>query len=182
MGSEMCIRDSRLAALRVAHEKPIGALNPDSLPDLWPLTIFLGSALFFGFAVGRSFIWILGLIPLVFAGGIGLLLLAYGVWLFLGTTTVEVLGRELHIRSTCLGIGRSRVIPASAIQDFQLHAGLQAGEQVWYDLKLKLIDGRSCISGSGLEKKEAEWLRVELQKALGISKFEKSLHEQRERI
>ena len=144
--------------------------------------IFLGSGLFFGFAVGQSFIWILGLIPLIFAGGIGLLLLAYGVWLFLGTTTVEILGRELHIRSTCLGIGRSRVIPASAIQDFRLHPGLQTGEQVWYDLKLKLIDGRSCVAGSGLEKKEAEWLRVELQKALGVSKSESSLHEQRGRI
>jgi len=135
--------------------------------------IFLGSGLFFGFAVGQSFIWILGLIPITFAGGIGLLLLAYGVWLFLGRTTVEVLGRELHIRSTCLGIGRSRLISASAIQDFQLHAGLQTGEQVWYDLKLKLVDGRSCVAGSGLEKKEAEWLRVELQKGLGISKSEK---------
>ena len=131
--------------------------------------IFLGSGLFFGFAAGQTFSWILGMIPITFAGGIGLLLLAYGVWLFLGTTTVEVLGRELHIRSTCLGIGRSRVVPASAIQDFQLHPGLQTGEQVWYDLRLKLVDGRPCTAGSGLEKKEAEWLRLELKKALGIS-------------
>jgi len=131
--------------------------------------IFLGSGLFFGFAAGQTFSWILGMIPITFAGGIGLLLLAYGVWLFLGTTTVEVLGRELHTRSTCLGIGRSRVIPASAIQDFQLHPGLQTGDQVWYDLRLKLLDGRSCTAGSGLEKKEAEWLRLELKKALGIS-------------
>jgi hypothetical protein len=131
--------------------------------------IFLGSGLFFGFAAGQTFSWILGMIPITFAGGIGLLLMAYGVWLFLGTTTVEVLGRELHTRSTCLGIGRSRVIPASAIQDFKLHPGLQTGEQVWYDLRLKLVDGRSCTAGSGLEKKEAEWLRLELKKALGIS-------------
>src|SRR5262249_60703076 len=37
--------------------------------------ICLGSGLFFGFAVGQTFFWILGLIPITFAGGIGLLLL-----------------------------------------------------------------------------------------------------------
>ena len=112
---------------------------------------------------------IIGLIPITFSGGFGILLLAFAVWLWLGTTTIEVLNRELHIRSSCLGLSRSRVIPASTIQDFQLASNLQAGDQVWYDLKLKLADGRSITATSGLEKKEAEWFRAELKKDLGVS-------------
>jgi len=131
-------------------------------------SIFLGAGLFFGFAAGQAFSWILGLIPITLAGGIGLFLLVFAVWLLLGTTTVEVLNRELHIRSACLGISRSSVIPASSIQDFQLYPGLQVGEQIWYDLKLKLANGRSRTAGAGLEKTEAEWLRAELKKALAI--------------
>ncbi|OLE86710.1 MAG: hypothetical protein AUG08_13930 [Acidobacteria bacterium 13_1_20CM_2_55_15] len=131
--------------------------------------ICLGAGLFFGIAGGQTFGWIIGLIPITFSGGFGILLLAFAVWLWLGTTTIEVLNRELHIRSTCLGLSRSRVIPASTIQDFQLASNLQAGDQVWYDLKLKLADGRSITATSGLEKKEAEWFRAELKKDLGVS-------------
>jgi hypothetical protein len=95
--------------------------------------------------------------------------LAYAVWLWLGTITIEVLNRELHIRSTCLGLSRSRVIPACTIQDFQLVSTLQSGDQVWYDLKLKLADGRSITAASGLEKKEAEWFCAQLKKDLGLA-------------
>ena len=125
----------------------------------------LGAGLFFGMAAGQTFGWIIGLIPMTFSGGIGTLLLAFAVWLWLGTTTIEVLNSALHIRSTCLGLSRSSVIPASTIQDFQLASTLQSGDEVWYDLKLKLADGRSVTAASGLEKKEAEWFRAELKKA-----------------
>lgn len=131
--------------------------------------IFLGSGLFFGVAGGQVFGWIVGLIPITLAGGVGLLLLMFSLWLWVGATTVEVLNRELHIRSTCLGLSRSRVIPASSIQNFRLDPSLQAGQQVWYDLKLTLANGRSVTAGAGLEKKEAEWLRAELKKALVIN-------------
>ena len=130
--------------------------------------ICLGAGLFFGIAGGQTFGWIIGLIPITFSGGFGILLLAFAVWLWLGTTTIEVLNRELHIRSTCLGLSRSRVIPVSTIQDFQLASNLQAGDQVWYDLKLKLAEGRSITAASGLEKKEAEWFRAELKNDLGM--------------
>src|SRR5436309_12093444 len=102
----------------------------------------LGAGLFFGMAAGQTFGWIIGLIPITLSGGIGTLLLAFAVWLWLGTITIEILNRELHIRSTCLALSRSRVIPASTIQDLQLVSTLQAGDQVWYDLTLKLANGR----------------------------------------
>jgi hypothetical protein len=129
----------------------------------------LGAGLFFGIGGGRTFGWIIGLIPITLSGGIGILLLAFAVWLWLGTITIEILNRELHIRSTCLGLSRSRVIPASAIQDFQLVSTLQAGDQVWYDLTLKLAHGRSITAVSGLEKKEAEWFCAELKRDLGLA-------------
>jgi len=130
--------------------------------------IFLGAGLFFGFAVAQAFGWIVGAIPITVSGGIGLLLLGFSLWLWLGVTTVEVLNGELHIRSSCLGMSRSRVIRAAAIRELQLAPNLQAGEQVWYDLKLRLDDGRSVTAGGGLEKKEAEWLRGQLKSDLGI--------------
>ena len=65
-------------------------------------------------------------------------------------------------------MSRSRVIRAAAIRELQLAPNLQAGEQVWYDLKLRLDDGRSVTAGGGLEKKEAEWLRGQLKSDLGI--------------
>ena len=39
---------------------------------------------------------------------------------------------------------------------------------MWYDLKLKLADGRSITATTGLEKKEAEWFRAELKNDLSI--------------
>jgi nitrogen fixation/metabolism regulation signal transduction histidine kinase len=41
-----------------------------------------------------------GLIPLVIFGGLGLLLLAIAFGLWFGATTVEVINRNLHVRST----------------------------------------------------------------------------------
>ncbi|MSV36174.1 MAG: hypothetical protein EXQ47_11355 [Bryobacterales bacterium] len=87
--------------------------------------------------------------------------------LWFGTIKVEVINRELHIRSGHLGITRSRVIAASAIQDFVLKSNLQQGDHIWYDLQLKLISGRPVTVGSGLDKQEAEWFRAELKKDLG---------------
>jgi hypothetical protein len=130
--------------------------------------VFLGSGIFFGVAGGQAFGWIVGLIPIALAGGIGLLLLMFSFWLWLGTTTIEVVNRELHIRSGCLGISRSRVIPASTIQEFQLDPSVQAGQDILYDLQLKLASGRSAVAAGGLEKQEAEWLRAELKKDLGL--------------
>jgi hypothetical protein len=132
--------------------------------------IFIGSGLFFGFGIGEVFGWIVGAIPLVFSGGIGFLLLLFSLWLWLGVTTVEVSNGALHVKSSCLGLSRSRVIPAASIRDFELASNLQTADHVWYDLKLKLDDGRSVTAGGGLEKQEAEWLRGELKKDLGMGK------------
>jgi hypothetical protein len=129
--------------------------------------IFLAGGLFFGYAAGQIY-WFLGLMPGVVSGGVGSLLLAFSLWLWFGSTTIEVLDRALHIRSSFFGIARSRMVPASNIQDFGMETSMQAGDQVWYDLKLKLSSGRSVTACSGLEKKDAEWMITELKKDLGV--------------
>ena len=46
---------------------------------------------------------------------------------------------------------------------------MQRGDEVWYDLKLRLANGRSVTAGSGLDKREAEWFLAEIKKDLGVS-------------
>ena len=45
---------------------------------------------------------------------------------------------------------------------------MQSGNDVWYDLKVRLVNGRSFTAGSAMLKPEAEWFRAELKKDLGI--------------
>jgi hypothetical protein len=130
--------------------------------------VFLGAGLFFGYTSAQAFTWFVGFIPLTISGGVGLLLLAIAFWLWFGATTIEVVRRELHIRSGCFGLSRSRVIAASEIRDMDLYSGMQQGNDVWYDLKIRLVNGRSVTAGSAMLKPEAEWFRAELKKDLGL--------------
>jgi hypothetical protein len=130
--------------------------------------VFLAGGLFFGLGVQQIFGWILGWIPLVVMGGAGLLLLAIAVSLWFGATTVEVVNRELHIRSTCLGFSSSRVVRAAEVQKLELQSNMQSGENVWYDLKVHLKSGRPVTAGTNMEKSEAEWFLGEIKKDLGV--------------
>jgi len=136
------------------------------------LTVFgvlcIGGGLFFGYASAQVFTWFVGVLPLLLSGGVGLLLLAVAFWLWFGATTVEVVRHELHVRSGCFGLSRSRVVPASDIRELELYSGMQSGNDVWYDLKVRLVNGRSFTAGSAMLKPEAEWFRAELKKDLGI--------------
>jgi hypothetical protein len=128
---------------------------------------FMAGGVFFAF-VGAHFHWIIGLIPLFVAGGIGFFLFAYSLWLWLGVTTMRVRNRELQVHSSWLGISRTRVIPAGDIEGFNLYPAMQQGENVWYDVRLQTGDRRSTTIASGMEKPEAEWCVAELKKDLGL--------------
>jgi len=65
-------------------------------------------------------------------------------------------------------LSRSRILRASEIKQLDLDLAMQTGNQVWYDLKARLANGRSATVGSNLEKREAEWYRAELLRDLGI--------------
>lgn len=129
--------------------------------------VFMAAGGFFAY-VGAQFFWIVGAIPLVTAGGLGFFLFVYSLWLWLGVITMRVRNRELQVNSSWLGISRTRVIPAGEIKGFDLYPAMQQGEQVWYDVKLRIGSGRSTTVASGMEKPEAEWCVAELKKDLGI--------------
>jgi hypothetical protein len=131
---------------------------------------FLGGGAFFGFLFGKGFTWFLGVIPLLIGGSIGLFLLAFGIRMGFGRTTVGVLNRSLRIHSSCLGFSRSQVIEASNIQRFELYPGMSSADKIWYDLKIHLDNGRTINAGSAMDKNEAEWFVAELKKDLGIEK------------
>ena len=130
--------------------------------------ICLGSGLFFGITFSHSFTWFVGAIPLVLSGGVGLGLLAFAVWLWFGTITIDAVNRSLRIRSHCLGFSRTRSVNAAEIQKFELYPGMQSGDHVWYDLRIHLHNGAKITAASGMDKSEAEWFVGELKKDLGI--------------
>jgi len=130
--------------------------------------IFLGSGLFFGNAISQSFTWLVGAIPLAISGLVGVGLLAFAVWLWFGTTTVDAVNRSLRIRSRCLGFSTTRSVSAAEIEKFELYPGMQSGDHVWYDLRIHLHNGAKITAANSMEKSEAEWFVAELKKDLGI--------------
>jgi len=84
---------------KIPYDAPAtGSRNTDD-EILWRLT---AKRLFFGYGLGQAFSWVLGMVPLVIVGGMGLLLLAIAFGLRFGATTVEVIDRELRVQSTYL--------------------------------------------------------------------------------
>jgi len=130
--------------------------------------ICLGSGLFFGITFSHSFTWFVGAIPLALSGLVGVGLLAFAVWLWFGTTTIDAVNRSLRIRSRCLGFSRTRSVNSVEIQKCELYPSMQSGDRVWYDLRIHLHNGAKITAASGMEKSEAEWFLGELKKDLGV--------------
>ena len=128
----------------------------------------LASGLFFGYGAWKALSWIVGVVPVTIFGGMGLLLLLIGFGLWFGATTVEAGRGELRIRSSYLLFSRNTVLRKEEIRDFDLHCGMQRGEEVWYDVRILLANGRRKVAGSNLEKNEAEWFTAALRRELGM--------------
>jgi hypothetical protein len=114
-----------------------------------------------------------GTIPILVGVGVGVLLLLLSLSLWLSTTTIRIASQELHVKATFLGIARNKMIPAAQIQKLELYPGMRSGNQVWHDLRVFLRDGSKLTcskltAGAGLEKREAEWLEIEIQRNLGL--------------
>lgn len=128
--------------------------------------IFAASGLLFVFLIHGAIGWIIGAIPLVLGVGVGALLFALSLSLWLSTTTLTVAKGELRINSAFLGVARTRIVRSADIQRFELYAGMRSSNQVWYDLRLYLTNGRKVTAASGMEKREAQWLLAEVKRSL----------------
>ena len=106
------------------------------------------------------------LFPLIF-GGFGLLLVLLALSLWMGTTTVEADRGQIAVTSGWLGGGRRRVFSGEEIDSLAPAIGMQAGSRVFYDLRIRLRNGRTVAAGSGIrDKHEAEWLASRINDAL----------------
>lgn len=132
---------------------------------------FAAGGLFFGFVIRGAFGWFIGAVPLMIGVGVGALLLIFSLSLWLSTTTLTVANGELQVRSAFLFIATKKAVGAAEIQKFELYPGMRSGTQIWYDLRVYFRNGEKVTAGSGLEKREAEWLEVELKKNLGLSQM-----------
>lgn len=109
----------------------------------------------------------LGMLAGVLIGGvIGLVLLVTAIWLWFANTTVTVAAREIRIHSNCLGIAHTQLVHGEDIRGFEINPGMQKGNEVWYDVQLQTVNGKSANAGTGMTKTEAEWFAAELRSDL----------------
>jgi len=75
---------------------------------------------------------------------------------------VRVRNGSLEVRSTILGIGRTRHVDASEISTIESVMG-QSGPGPMHDLRIARKEGRSIFAGGGIEsKREAETVDARL--------------------
>ena len=130
------------------------------------LTAFM--AIWWALIPGQLYLKAPLIFPLVTAGcgvliGIGVLEL----WLRASRVTVDESG--VTLASGYLQPGRGRKIPASEISDVASVIGMQSGKTVYYDVVVRLKNGKKKLAGRSVRnKREAEWLASTIKKALRI--------------
>jgi hypothetical protein len=132
------------------------------------LTTVFGLA-FFGIAAAFLFLFEGNRAPVLLAGSIGALLLFGSFWLWFGEITMIAARGELRITNSCLGLSRTRSVPAGEIRGFEIRPGVQQGSQVWYEVEIQLGGNRTVGCHTGIDKTEAEWFIAELRKDLGLA-------------
>jgi hypothetical protein len=108
---------------------------------------------------------------LVFAA-VDLLLLAGALTLWFGTAAIVCEQGTVTVRNSVLGIARTRSTPAAQVTGIDAPITLQTGDgsgTPYYSLRLRCRDGRTLDAGFELrDKREMEWLRAELGRAVGL--------------
>jgi hypothetical protein len=106
--------------------------------------------------------------PLLF-GFFDLLLLWISLQLWLGVSRVTVRSGALLLAKGLAYPGREQKIAAEMITDVAPAIGMQAGSTPYYDVVVRRKDGAKMIAGSSVrDKREAEWLAITIEKALGL--------------
>jgi len=128
------------------------------------ITVFAAVFGGIGYAVSQSRAPII--FPIAF-GGFGLLLGYIAMKAWLGTSRV-VIGPFLTLQSGILGGGKMQKVPLAEIASITDRIGAQMGGGTgtpYYDIELRLRDGKKLTLGSTLRSKhEAEWLANEMNR------------------
>lgn len=132
----------------------IPAMGVTFFTALWTgivwLLIHLGAPLFFAV--------VFGLFDVIFV------LCALSMWT--GTTTTLVDGSGIRIRGRLFGLGTTKSVSVSQVEDIGLDICMQSGRRPYYDIVVALKSGRKMRVGSAIRKKrEAEWLVAEMKKS-----------------
>jgi hypothetical protein len=100
--------------------------------------------------------------PVIF-GAVGLGIL-YGVLhLWFGSTRVVVDQQGVRVTSGLPGLQRTRTITRAELQEIKLEIGMQSGNTPYYDIVLRLTNGRRTKAGTMLKSKaEAQWIVDEM--------------------
>lgn len=110
------------------------------------------------------FLIVFGLFDLLF------LMIVLSQWL--GTSKVTIGSSEVKVHRGLLGIGPTKIVPFSEIAGISMPIGMQSGSRSgtpYYDIKLKLVDGRVVGVAGGIGNKlEAEWLIARMKTEIGL--------------
>jgi hypothetical protein len=114
------------------------------------------------------------LFPIVF-GLFGLLLLIGMLQLWFEVSRVVAERGSVSVASGYLYPGREQTIASGEIAEITTRIGMQAGSRPYYDLMILSKRGKRIIAGRSIRnKREAEWLAVTLQQALGLNRVEET--------
>ena len=132
------------------------------------ITLFAGIFSAIGYFLSQS------RVPIFFAiafGGVGLVASYFALQMWLGTTRVTI-GSSLRLQSGFLGGGEVREIALSEIASITDRIGAQSGNGTgtpYYDIELKLTDGKTLTLGRSLrDRHEVDWLMSEMSRLVGI--------------
>jgi len=105
--------------------------------------------------------------PLIFPILFGLfaVLLLYGtLWIWTGTTHIEVVRDRVSIKSGLLGLHRTREYKCNDVRTVAASHGMRSGSTQYYDIHMITTNDKKIKAGGSIKRKrEAEWLAHEIE-------------------
>lgn len=106
--------------------------------------------------------------PAVF-GFFGVFMVYASLSLWFRATRTIARGDEVQVKSTLLGIGGTKTIPAAEIESVHLKIGMTAGDTSYYRVVLHRQDGKNTTLAAAIrDKGEARWLQQTVAKQLNV--------------
>jgi hypothetical protein len=165
-------RDSRITVSRSIRGTEIvfpAARNPGAAISLTLFSLLWGASIALMLYLKAPLLF-----PIVF-GLFGLLLLIGMLQLWFEVSRVVAERGSVSVASGYLYPGREQTIASGEVAEITTRIGMQAGSRPYYDLMILSKRGKRIIAGRSIRnKREAEWLAVTLQQALGLNRVEET--------